>query len=186
MAKIIESIVTKNRCYTGGRKITVRGLMLHSVGCPQQKAHVFVSTWNSQTAGVCPHGIIDGNDGIVYQTLPWDHRGWHGGSGSRGSGNNTHIGIEMCEPACIRYTSDSRFTCSDPAKAKAVVRKMSYLVSFSAAPEEHMEDWKVGEFDTWVCCIKESSHHSSTPYKAWTPYKAKTQLSWRSKHSDSM
>lgn len=57
---------------------------------------------------------------------------------------------------------------------------MSYLVSFSAAPEEHMEDWKVGEFDTWVCCIKESSHHSSTPYKAWTPYKAKTQLSWRS------
>ena len=64
--------------------------------------------------------------------------------------------------------------------------KMSYLVSFSAAPEEHMEDWKVGEFDTWVCCIKESSHHSSTPYKAWTPYKAKTQLSWRSKHSDSM
>ncbi len=113
MAKIIESIVTKNRCYTGGRKITVRGLMLHSVGCPQQKAHVFVSTWNSQTAGVCPHGIIDGNDGIVYQTLPWDHRGWHGGSGSRGSGNNTHIGIEMCEPACIRYTSDSRFTCSD-------------------------------------------------------------------------
>ena len=123
MAKISESIVTKNRCYTGGRKITVRGLMLHSVGCPQQKAHVFVSTWNSQTAGVCPHGIIDGNDGIVYQTLPWDHRGWHGGSGSRGSGNNTHIGIEMCEPACIRYTSDSRFTCSDTAKAKAVVRK---------------------------------------------------------------
>lgn len=123
MAKIIESIVTKNRCYTGGRKITVRGLMLHSVGCPQPKASVFVNTWNSPTASVCPHGVIDGNDGTVYQTLPWDHRGWHGGSGSRGSGNNTHIGIEMCEPACIRYTSGSSFTCSDTEAAKAVVRR---------------------------------------------------------------
>ena len=32
--KIIESILTKNRCYQNGRKITVKGLMLHSVGCP--------------------------------------------------------------------------------------------------------------------------------------------------------
>ena len=131
--KIIESIAKKNRCYTAGRKITVRGLMLHSVGCPQQKAHVFVSTWNSQTAGVCPHGIIDGNDGIVYQTLPWDHRGWHGGSGSRGSVNNTHIGIEMCEPACIRYTSGSSFTCSDPAAAQlAVMRTYNSAVELFA------------------------------------------------------
>lgn len=121
--KIIESIVTKNRCYTSGRKITVRGLMLHSVGCPQSRASVFVNMWNSASAGVCPHGIIDGNDGTVYQTIPWDHRGWHGGSGSRGSVNDTHIGIEMCEPACIRYTSGSSFTCSDPAAAKVVVRR---------------------------------------------------------------
>ena len=27
-------------------------------------------------------------------------RGWHGG----GSSNNTHIGVEMCEPGCIKYT----------------------------------------------------------------------------------
>ena len=29
--------------------------------------------------------------------LPWDHRGWHCGSGSKGSGNNTHISFEICE-----------------------------------------------------------------------------------------
>ena len=46
----------------------------------------------------CVHGFIDGNDGTIYQTLPWNHRGWHGG----GSSNNTHIGVEMCEPACIK------------------------------------------------------------------------------------
>lgn len=123
MAKVIESVVVKNRCYTAGRKITVRGLTLHSVGCPQPRASVFVNTWNSPAANVCPHGVIDGNDGTVYQTLPWNHRGWHCGSGSKGSGNNTHIGIEMCEPSCIKYTSGSNFTCSNPDAAKAVVKR---------------------------------------------------------------
>ena len=118
--KLIERFLTKNPCYTAGRKITVKGLMLHSVGCPQPKAQVFLDSWNHASfEDACVHGFIDGNDGTVYQTLPWNHRGWHCGSGSRGSGNNTHIGVEMCEPACIRYTSGSGFTCSDLATARA-------------------------------------------------------------------
>lgn len=122
--KLVESIMTKNPCYTAGRKITVKGLMLHSVGCPQPKASAFISSWNSPSHGSsCVHGFIDGNDGTAYQTLPWNHRGWHCGSGSRGSGNNTHIGVEMCEPACIKYTSGSSFTCSDTATAKAVAKR---------------------------------------------------------------
>ena len=122
--KLVESILTRNPCYTAGRKITVKGLMLHSVGCPQPKASVFISSWNSPSHDTsCVHGFIDGNDGTAYQTLPWNHRGWHCGSGSKGSGNNTHIGVEMCEPACIRYTSGSSFTCSDTATAKAVAKR---------------------------------------------------------------
>lgn len=122
--KLVESILTKNPCYTAGRKITVKGLMLHSVGCPQPKASAFISSWNSPAHGSsCVHGFIDGEDGTAYQTLPWNHRGWHCGSGSRGSGNNTHIGVEMCEPACIRYTAGSNFTCSDVAAAKAVAER---------------------------------------------------------------
>ncbi len=122
--KLVESILTGNPCYTAGRKITVKGLMLHSVGCPQPKASVFINSWNSPShSASCVHGFIDGNDGTVYQTLPWNHRGWHCGSGSKGSGNNTHIGVEMCEPACIRYTAGSSFICSDTAAAKAVVER---------------------------------------------------------------
>lgn len=122
--KLVESILTKNPCYTAGRKITVKGLMLHSVGCPQPSASVFVKNWNSASySSACVHGFIDGNDGTVYQTLPWDHRGWHCGSGSKGSGNNTHIGVEMCEPACIKYTGGANFTCSDTATAKAVAQR---------------------------------------------------------------
>lgn len=118
--KLVESILTKNPCYTAGRKITVKGLMLHSVGCPQPKASVFINNWNSASYDkACVHAFIDGNDGTVYQTLPWNHRGWHGG----GSSNNTHIGVEMCEPACIKYTGGSSFTCSDIATAKAVAER---------------------------------------------------------------
>ncbi|GFI29718.1 N-acetylmuramoyl-L-alanine amidase XlyA [Lachnospiraceae bacterium] len=122
--KLVESILTRNPCYTAGRKITVKGLMLHSVGCPQPKASAFVNSWNSPAHdSSCVHGFIDGNDGTVYQTLPWNHRGWHCGSGNKGSGNNTHIGIEMCEPACIKYTAGSNFTCSNLTEAKAVAER---------------------------------------------------------------
>lgn len=118
--KIIQSILTNNPCYTAGEKITVKGLMLHSVGCPQPSASVFVRNWNKTTfKSACVHAFVDGNSGDVYQTLPWNHRGWHGG----GSSNDTHIGVEMCEPACIKYTGGSSFTCSDTTTAKAVVQR---------------------------------------------------------------
>lgn len=118
--KLVQSILTKNPCYTAGRKITVKGLMLHSVGCSQPKASVFINSWNSASySNACVHGFIDGNDGTVYQTLPWNHRGWHAG----GDANNTHIGVEMCEPACIKYTGGSSFTCSDTATARAVAKR---------------------------------------------------------------
>jgi N-acetyl-anhydromuramyl-L-alanine amidase AmpD len=118
---LIESILTKNPCYLAGSKITVKGLMLHSVGCSQPSAQVFVKTWNTadRVVQACVHGFIDANTGYVYQTLPWNHRGWHAG----GSANNTHIGVEMCEPDCIKYTSGANFTCSDTARAKAMVER---------------------------------------------------------------
>lgn len=37
--------------------------------------------------------------------------------------NNTHVGIEMCEPACIKYISGSQFTCSDITAAKTAVKR---------------------------------------------------------------
>lgn len=118
--KLVQSFLTRNPCYTAGRKITVKGLMLHSVGCPQPRASAFISSWNREGfTSACVHGFIDGNDGTAYQTLPWEHRGWHCG----GRANDTHIGIEMCEPACIKYTSGSNFTCSDTVMAKAVAKR---------------------------------------------------------------
>jgi hypothetical protein len=117
--RITKTILTKNPCYKAGKTIKVKGLMLHSVGCSQPSAMAFVKSWDTDNKKVCVHGFIDGNTGEVYQTLPWEHKAWHSG----GSLNGTHIGIEMCEPDCIKYTSGSKFTCSDTAKATAIVKR---------------------------------------------------------------
>ena len=117
--EITKNILTKNPCYKAGKTIKVKGLMLHSVGCSQPSAMAFVKSWNASDAKVCVHGFIDGNTGAVHQTLPWDRRGWHCG----GDANGTHIGIEMCEPDCINYTSGAKFTCSDVDKATAIVKR---------------------------------------------------------------
>lgn len=104
---IIESFLTKNPCYQQGRKIEVKGLMIHSVGCPQPNAKAFVSYWNDPNFNsACVHAFIDGYTGDVYQTLPWNHRGWHAG----GQANNTHIGVEMCEPSSIKYVGGATWT----------------------------------------------------------------------------
>ena len=102
--KIVEKIAVNNPCYKAGRTITPKGGMLHSVGCPQPDPLVFVRQWQSSSAKVCVHAVV-GVDGVVYQILPWNRRAWHCGSGSKGSGNNYLISIEMTEPASIKYTS---------------------------------------------------------------------------------
>lgn len=117
--KLVQQYMTESKCYKANKKIKVKGLMIHSVGCPQPKASAFIRNWNTETAKACVHALIDGNDGTVYQTLPWEHRGWHCGS----KANNTHIGVEMCEPSTIKYTKGSQFVDNDPAKTKEVVMR---------------------------------------------------------------
>ena len=94
---IIEAFATKNRCCQVATPLTPHGIMLHSVGCAQPSAAVFARSFNQYQPGgqsVCVHAFAQA-DGTVYQTLPWEMRGWHCG----GSANGTHIGIEMTEPS---------------------------------------------------------------------------------------
>ena len=109
-----QNFLTKNDCYKQNKPLSPTGLMLHSVGCAQPKASVFVRSWNKAKVQKCVHAFIDANDGEVYQTLPWVTRGWHAG----GSANNTHIGVEMCEPDCIKYTKGASFEVVNLEKAQ--------------------------------------------------------------------
>lgn len=94
---IVEAFTAKNKCYQAGAPLRPRGLMLHSIGCPQPNAAVIARYYNQYQPGgqsVCVHAFVQA-DGTVYQTLPWEMRGWHCG----GTANSTHIGIEMTEPS---------------------------------------------------------------------------------------
>lgn len=57
--------------------------------------------WNRSDINACVHafiGKLDDGAVAVIQTLPWNHRGWHAGSGTTGrSANDTHISFEICE-----------------------------------------------------------------------------------------
>ncbi len=101
--EIIEKMATQNPCYKAGVSIIPKGGMLHSVGCPQPDPLVFVKNWQKSNASVCVHAVV-GKEKVVYQLLPWNMRAWHCGRGSKGSGNNYLISIEMTEPASIKYT----------------------------------------------------------------------------------
>lgn len=118
---LINSIMTKNPYYTKPKKITVKGLMLHSVGCPQPNAKAFINTWNNANyKRACIHAFIDANSGDVYQTMPWNYRAPH----SAGSANNSYIGVEMCEPSTIVYTGGSNWKdTSNGQNTKACVMR---------------------------------------------------------------
>ena len=121
--RLIKCMLTANDCYKAGRTITPKGVMVHSTGAnnplvaryvqpvegqkdeAQLKAEIGgnrnANDWNHPGLGVCTHAFVgklaDGGVGTV-QTLPWNHRGWHAGTGtSGGSANNTHIAFEICE-----------------------------------------------------------------------------------------
>lgn len=95
--EIIEAFAAKNKCYQAGAALVPRGIMLHSIGTPQPSAAALARYFDQYQPGgqsVCVHAFAQA-DGTVYQTLPWEMRGWHCG----GAANNTHIGIEMTEPS---------------------------------------------------------------------------------------
>lgn len=109
-----KNVTKKDSRYTNFQNRGPKGLMLHSVGCPQPSAKVFANNWNKSNAQVAVHAALQA-DGTVYQCLPWNYRGWHAG----GDANNTHIGVEMTEPSQIKYTCGAKFTCTDLASARA-------------------------------------------------------------------
>jgi len=107
-------IFTNNDCFKAGRTIVPRGIFVHSTGAnnPFLKRYVgpddgllgknlHNNHWNQpRERQVCVHAFIGKlEDGSIatYQTLPWNHRGWHSGSGPKGTANDSHISFEICE-----------------------------------------------------------------------------------------
>lgn len=106
--RLYRALLTGNDCYLRGRTIRPQGVMVHSTGANNPRLSRYIAPddgrlgkpsarhWNQGGVGACVHAMIgklaDGSV-AVYQTLPWDMRGWHCGR----SGNDTHIAFEICE-----------------------------------------------------------------------------------------
>lgn len=122
LSNLKTKYMTRNDCYTAGRKITPKGIMVHSTATPGVMAAGWFSRWNkSYKAGeinrqVCVHAFLD--DKEIWQYLPWNHRGWHAG----GDANNTHIGFEICEPGGFSYSGGSTMVGYDVKKHEAYFR----------------------------------------------------------------
>jgi hypothetical protein len=113
--------MTRNDCYTAGRKITPKGIMIHSTATPGVMAGDWYIWWNKSYKAkeikrqVCVHAFLD--DREIWQYLPWNHRGWHAG----GKANDTYIGLEICEPGGFSY-SKNQMVGYDAKKNEAFFR----------------------------------------------------------------
>lgn len=156
MIDIRKCILTNNDCYKANRYITPKGIMVHSTGAdnPRLKRYLYPDDgfigvndygnhWNRSGVGACVHGFIgkDINGNVrVYQTLPWNMRGWHCGA----EGNDEYISFEICEDD---LSSRSYFE----ATRNAAVELCAYLcIEYGFDPLkdgviiDHREGWKRG------------------------------------------
>ena len=128
---MIDRLITKNQAYvknvqradsryTEFQKRGAMGLVLHSIGTPQPSARAIANYFDSASVEASVHAVIQA-DGVCYKLAPWNYRMWHVG----GSANNTHIGVEMTEPDCIRYDAQNgyKLTILDRNRALAFVKQ---------------------------------------------------------------
>ena len=121
--RLIKCIFTESDCFKNGSTIVPTGVMWHSTGANNPNAKRYAqpsdndenrvelyaaiginrnqNDWNRPGVNKCVHAFIgkvaDGNVATV-KCLPWNYRGWHAGTGTKGqSANNTHISFEVCE-----------------------------------------------------------------------------------------
>lgn len=108
--KIIKKYITKNPRYKANEVKTKTGYVQHSTGTPGAMATSIINSFNSASAQAEAHGVID--DTGIYQLLPHNIRAWHVG----GSANNTHVGVEVCEPQDTRFLDANWYNLSQNGK----------------------------------------------------------------------
>lgn len=174
---IIKKFMTKNRCYTAPVNITVKKLVLHSLGVAQPNSDVIFNAMNTSTASVSVHGFIEVER--VIQTLPWNYRAWHVGSGSKGSYNAQAIGIEICEPKGHGYNGGTMINYDVKANAEYFNKVYNNAVQLFAYL---CEQFKLDPINDIVChceahALGYGSNHADV--MQWFPKHGKSMDSFR-------
>lgn len=203
---LVRNYLTSNRCYTNPTKIIPTKLVLHSLGVAQPNSDGVIKSWNNSTASVSVHAFIEENR--VVQTLPWDYRGWHVGSGTKGSYNACAIGVEICEPkghtynggTMIGYDIKKNQEYFDKVYNNAVELFSDLCLKYCLSPSKdilcHSEVYKLGygsnhadvmhwfpkhgkSMDTFREDVKK---RMSTPSKSITKESSKEDIKWLQEH----
>ena len=109
---VTEALCTGNRRYAAAEPLRPQGVVLHSIGTPQPRARVLRDYWQRDASPYAVHYVVD--DREVLHCMPDHYKCWHVGS----PGNARWLGVELCEPAQIRYTGGVAFTISDLEAAR--------------------------------------------------------------------
>ena len=177
MVPIERWILTKSDCYQAGRTIVPRGIMVHSTGVAQPDPEAFCRQWDRPGVDACVHAFV-AEDRVV-QTLPWDRRGWHAGSGEKGSANNTHIAFEILEPKGHTYQGGAMVGYDPAANAayfaavyqNAVALTAQLCRQFSLDPMKQVVDHQEG------CRLDIASNHADVMH--WFPKHGKSMDTFR-------
>lgn len=116
MPEITKKYTTGNSRYKAGQTFKPVGVVLHSIGTPQPNASVLWNYWQNNGSAYVTHYVLD--DHQIIQCMPENYKCWHVGS----PGNAKWIGVEMCEPKQIHYTSGAKFTVFDLGVAQKFVK----------------------------------------------------------------
>lgn len=92
-------------CHKQGRTIVPKGIIVHSLGTPQPDSEVIIKQWDVPRVEKAVHFMV--SETRIIQLLPENYRYWGCGSGSKGSGNDTYIQFEICEPSGFTYGTGS-------------------------------------------------------------------------------
>ncbi len=135
MPQTTRDYMTKNPCYTNGKTIVPKGVMVHSTATPALMARALRDRWDKESARVSVHAFID--DAVTLQALPWTARAWHAGAAYKGgkSANSTHVSFEVCEPQECRLIPIEWVALKKGSRGWAVKRLQQELVARGYDPK---------------------------------------------------
>ena len=155
-----------NRYYGRTATHTIKGIVVHSTGCNQQRIEPFTNVWNSAASDICVHAIIGmGPQGFgSYQLIPWDKYVGGCGRGARGSYNGSHIQFEICEDGL-----------SDPAYFSKVYKEAVELCAYLC--EQYKLSPSTIVCHSEACALGYASNHADVMH--WFPRHGKTMDDFR-------
>lgn len=123
--EMITKYMTKNGLYNKNAIINVKGMILHSVGCPGDKAENWFNSWNKASySRALVHGFIDDEKAMI--VVPCMESKGKAQKAYHVANNNTHnhyLGFEMCEYGGIKYISGANWDKKNASEVIAFAKK---------------------------------------------------------------